>query len=200
MESAWQKEWVQMISDPAEIMGALTGLWCVWLAARKNVLTWPVSMISVAFYALVFYRSKLYSDALLQLFFAAFQVWGWMDWVKNKGKKNEINIQKITRKQFLFSGILIIIATYIWYTFIRSYKPEAEYPFWDSLCMCLSLAAIYLQARRYIENWLLWIVADVIYIPVYNAKSLHITAILYTVFLFMAISGWLQWKRPASEA
>lgn len=194
--SDFTNQWFEMISNPLELGGAVTGFLCVWLAAKENIWNWPIGLISVALYAVLFYQSALYSDALLQIIFAIFQIYGWRNWFH---KKKINSITTISNDQLLKSLAFLIFLWAAWYFVLIKIKPNASLPLWDSLTTCISLIAIYLQAKKKIENWIFWVVADIIYIPMYIQKNLFLTATLYALFLGLAAYGYIQWRRILSN-
>jgi nicotinamide mononucleotide transporter len=165
----------------------------VWFAAKNKILNWPLGFVSAILYFFVFNQSHLFSDAVLQLFFAFFQIYGWLNW-KKKADKIEKPIANSPQKISIILAIIIFISTIIWQYILIKIKPNASLPLADSFTTCVSLAAIYMQAKRYIQNWLLWILADAIYVPMYLYKLLNVTAILYFILLLMAIWGWQKWR------
>lgn len=180
-----------------ELGGTITGFLCVWFAAKKNVLTWPLGIASVIFYFVVFNNQKLYSDALLQIFFALFQVYGWYLWSANKGD-NERTIKSLKPAQWVLVTVLLGTVTGLWFYLLITLKPDASLPFWDSFTTVGSLMAVYLQARKNIACWWLWIVVDLVYVPMYIYKFLVVTALLYAGFLFLAVYGLWNWNKLKS--
>lgn len=178
----------------AEWVGSITGLACVWLAARNHILNWPVSIVSTLIYCGVFYHAHLYSDSLLQLAFIGFQAYGWYSW-KARGGEKKVPIKKLQWKGVvLVLGFVVLLAA-LWFQLVLKMFPDASYPLWDSLTTIISFTAIFLQAKKFIFSWGLWIVADLIYVPLYFYKNLFPTTVLYALFLALAAYGWLQWVK-----
>jgi nicotinamide mononucleotide transporter len=148
----------------------------------------------VIFYIILFYEVKLYSDAWLQLFYTIFQIYGWYYWLQNKGSHYK-NVQKLKFKGWILVAVIISVSWSLWYEGLLFLKPDATLPFLDSFTTVTSLVAVYLQARKNIATWLLWIIADIIYLPMYIYKELYLTTALYALFLFLAVYGWTKWKR-----
>lgn len=188
-----------------EFWAALTALICVWLAAVENVWNWPVSIVSTLLYALVFYRSRLYSDALLQLVFIAFQIFGWWQWAKKinnereHNKSGHIKIHAISgKKRFLFVLMMLVFGI-LWYFFLIRMRPDVSLPAIDTAILSISIFAIILQAQKAIENWILWLICDLISVPVYMYKQLWFTAVVYALFLIIAVYGYRSWLRIMHE-
>lgn len=179
----------------AELVAMLTGLIGVYLTIRQSVWCFPVGIVNVVLYAILFFSPgiQLYADALLQCFYTLLLFYGWYKW---SSTKNEV---KVTVPVFLKSNIAIkmaifvLLSTCILALFLKNYT-NASYPWIDSALTCGSLAAQWMIARKIIENWIVWVIVDIIYIPLYIAKNLPLTAILYAVFLVMAVKGFKEWK------
>lgn len=166
----------------------------VWLMAQRRMLAWPVGLISVGLYALVFVEAKLYSDTLLQLAFAAFLLYGWLTWrrqVESDGQIIIVPLRAGQRARDLGVGALFGIALG---AAMHSYT-DAALPWLDAMLAALSLVAQWWQARRHASAWWLWIVVDVIYVGMYAFKSLHATAGLYLVFVGLAVMGLRAWSK-----
>jgi nicotinamide mononucleotide transporter len=181
-----------------EVWGTLTGLVCVWLAAKENVFTWPIGIISALLYWKVFQDSKLFSDAWLQVFFAAFQLYGWFMWSAKKQKSEQVIIP-ITAKNIVLAIILTGLLWPIWFKTLLYIKPMASLAAWDSLTTVLSLLAVFFQAKKWILCWWIWILADLIYVPMYIYKELDLTAFLYLLFLALAVYGFYQWRKTLQK-
>ena len=176
-----------------ELWAALAAFLCVWLAVKNHILNWPISIISSLPYFFVFYEGKLYSDALLQVVFFIMQGYGWYSWYQKTGKNSDIRAVNAT---WFAAPFLITFALWaLWYFFLIAWKPDASYPIWDAGTTVFSLLAIYMQAKRILENWWLWIGVDLFYIPLYWQKGMFLTALLYTIYLGLALWGWWQWKK-----
>ncbi len=188
-----------MLSNPIEVIGAATGFWCVWLAAKEKWLNWPVSLLSGAMYAIVFYQSGYFSDAFLQIIFAGFQIAGWISWTRGKHSESKLEITQLNRKYYWLLALIFIAVWGIWYKALITWQPTASLPVWDSFTTVISIIAIVLQARKILESWYLWILVDIIYIPMYLYKSLDLTALLYLLFLGLAAFGLVSWKRILSK-
>lgn len=170
----------------------------VWLMAQRRMLAWPVGLISVGLYALVFAEARLYSDTLLQGAFGAFLLYGWLNWRKQAQAEGRIIIAPLTSRQWtrdLGIGIAFGIALG---AAMHTYT-DAALPWLDAMLAALSLVAQWWQARRHTAAWWLWIVVDVVYVGMYAVKSLHATAGLYLVFVGLAAMGLRAWKKEDSR-
>lgn len=183
-----------------ELTGFITGLLCVFLAIRNNIWNWPVAMISTVCYLVLFYQSRLYSDSALQIVFLGMQVYGWISWHRKPSLSNSGGISSMSSKQWGWVIVITLISTLAWGYLLPFIKKDQIFPYWDSLTTCISISAIILQALKKIENWFLWILVDIIYIPLYLVRELNLTAILYALFLAMAVWGALEWNKQLKKA
>lgn len=183
---------------PIEILAVLLGLANVTLIVRRSIWNYPFGLVMVLLYADIFWGAKLYSDAGLQIFFFVVQLYGWWAWAQNRADAGEIVVERLgaTGRLAWSAGCVVAIAG--WGAVMHRYT-DASFPWWDASIAVLSVAAQILMTRRYIENWVLWIVVDVISIGVYAVKALHLTAGLYVVFLALAIWGLVEWHRTEAR-
>jgi nicotinamide mononucleotide transporter len=178
-----------------EWCGVITGIICVWLAAKNNILNWPIAIVSVLIYIVIFYDSKLYADMGLQVYFFAMNLYGWYFWIKNR-KLNQSSspVLFITANEILFSIIGIIVFTFALGYLLHNHT-DAAYPFIDSFCTACSLIAQIFLARKVLQNWLIWIFVDIIYVGVYISKGLYATSIMYALYVYIATVGFLDWHK-----
>lgn len=183
-----------------EIIGAFLTLWCVYLAAINNIINWPVSMLASVVYFFIFYMNRFFSDAYLQIIFLLFQTYGWWFWSKYNRFKTVKSISNISKRQLLLLVLIATISYLIWYSIYTKINLTARYPSIDSLCTIISLTALYMQAKHWIENWIVWIIVDLIYVPLYILGNQKITAILYLFLIFLAFKGYTDWKKMAKTS
>ena len=193
-------------ADPLEVAGVVTGVACVWLAARNSIWNFPIGIINGGIYLLVFKQARLYSDAGLQLAFIALLVYGWVKWLRGSAGSDAaaapaLPITHTPRRLATWltgAGLLYALGA----GFLFSRHTNAALPYWDSTTTAISLAAQVLLSRRNLENWLLWVGVDVAYVGMYWHRSLYLTSALYALFLVLAAYGYWQWRRElkAQEA
>ncbi|HEY0245919.1 MAG TPA: nicotinamide riboside transporter PnuC [Mucilaginibacter sp.] len=176
-----------------EIIGVITGLLCVYLAAKNVIWNWPFAIISVAIYIFIFYNTHLYADMGLQFYFLAMNIYGWYFWSKKPATDVKTPVVLIKKKEIILSAIAIIVFTCLLGSVLK-YTP-ASYPFIDSFCTACSLIAQVFLARKVLENWLIWIFVDIVYVGVYLFKGLHLTAIMYAIYVAIALMGYIDWKK-----
>jgi len=176
-----------------EIIGVITGILCVYLAAVNNIWNWPIACISVGIYIFIFFNSHLYADMGLQVYFMAMNIYGWYYWSHKPPTAEKTPVVRITRKESILSAVSIIVFM-VFLGSVLKYTP-ASYPYLDSFCTACSLIAQVFMARKVLENWLIWIFVDIIYVGVYIFKSLDLTAGMYGLYVGIALLGYLDWRK-----
>ena len=188
--AAWFK-WAPI--DFTEACGFVTGAVCVWLVTRGNIWNWPVGLANNLFFAVLFWRARLFADMGLQGVYFALGLWGWWHWLRGGENHSRLEVTRATRTEWL--GIALFLAFGTWGLRELLIVVNGAAPLWDSLTTTLCLAAQYLLCRKRIENWWLWIAADLIYVPLYFARHLPLTAILYAGFIVLCGIGLFRWKK-----
>lgn len=190
-----------------ELIGVVTGMWCVWLTAKEKISCWPVGIINIVFFFILFYQVQLYSDMVLQIFFLVTSFYGWYAWskppVELENNQYELKVSILTMKQWMAILTMIIIFTYALYSValnIHITCPElfprpAAAPFRDALCTVMSIFAQLLLTRKKIEAWILWILVDVISCVYYFESGVILVGIEYVIFTFIATKGLLGWRK-----
>ncbi len=176
-----------------EIIGVITGLLCVALAAMNNIWNWPIAIVSVGIYIFIFFDSHLYADMGLQVYFMGMNIYGWYFWSHKPATEKKTPVLLISKREIILSVIAIFIFTFFLGTVLK-YTP-ASYPYIDSFCTACSLVAQVFLARKVLENWLIWIFVDIIYVGVYIFKHLDLTAGMYAIYIVIALLGYLDWKK-----
>lgn len=176
-----------------ETTGVLTGILCVYLAAKNKIWNWPFAVISVIIYIFIFWDAKLYADMGLQVYFLIMNFYGWYFWSR-RGSEKRTPVSSISRKEIVLSLIGIIVFT-AGLGFLLYNGTDASFPFLDSFCTACSLVAQIFLARKVMENWLIWIFVDVIYVGMYIVKDLYLTAGMYVLYVFIAAIGYIEWRR-----
>lgn len=184
--------WWQQQTWP-ELLGFTTGLLCVYLAAKNIIWNWPLAIISVISYAFIFYQKHLFADTGLQVYFLAMNIYGWYHWSKRSALDNLAPVVRITNSQILLSIGGVVFVTFFLGSVLK--YTTASYPYLDSFCAACSVVAQVLLARKVLENWLIWVFVDIIYVGIYIFKDLHITAIMYGVYIPIAVLGYMDWKK-----
>lgn len=185
--------------DPLELAGVLTGLVAVALTVAEKPLCWPLGMVNVALFALVFARARLYADAGLQVVYFGVCAYGWWEWLHGGRGGGRLEVGRVpARVALALAAGAAVGALALGALLARA--TDASFPFLDSSLAAASLAAQFLQARKWLENWAVWIAVDVVYVGLYVAKELRATALLYLLFAALAVAGHLSWRRSLARS
>lgn len=190
--------------DPIELLAVAFGIAAVYLSARQNVWNWPLGIINVGLYIIVFHGAKLYADMGLQVVYVVLAFYGWWHWLHGGANRGELRVSRVTVREGALLAVLFLLFTAALSTLLSRFT-DASLPLADSALTAASLVAQYMMTRKYVECWIVWIVADVAYVAMFLYKSLWLTAGLYLVFCVLAVIGWRHWRAslraiPASEA
>jgi len=187
-----------------EFFGTVTYLWSVWLIAKRNVWTWPVGIVSVLLYLLLFYQIRLYSDALEQVYYLGACAYGWWYWSRTCRASNVVTDVLFSTPRAMVgalavTGVLSALLGYVMgriHVWSPSMFPEAaSYPYVDAATTMMSFTAMWLMARKRIESWIYWVVVDVVGIWLYFVKDVRFVSLLYVILLGMAIKGYAGWRK-----
>ncbi len=179
-------------SRPIEITAVVLGVLNVGLIIRRSIWNYPFGIVMVSLYAWIFFQAKLYSDSLLQIYFFCMQLYGWWFWARGKADAGEVVVRRLPVSQYSVYIIIAIVGIAGWGTAMARFT-DASLPYPDATIAVLSMIAQFLMAKRYLENWVLWVVVDVVAIAVFLYKDLEPTALLYLIFLIMATTGLFVW-------
>jgi nicotinamide mononucleotide transporter len=193
----WIAIWNYLAADWLEIAGFLTTLVGIWLTTRRLLICWPVVLAADVLYLVVFYRTRLFSDALLQIFFVVFTLYGWWHWWRGVRADGEVRVVPLSVRGWLVGlATGAVGAVLLGWLMVRV---GASLPHLDAALTSYSLVASWWQARKHTANWWLWIVVNVVYIGEYLYKDLWVTAVLYLLLVILAVMGLVDWRRaPAA--
>ena len=176
-----------------EAGSVITGAVCVWLTVRESPLNFPIGMVNVATFSVVFFNAKLYGDAGLQLVYFVLAVLGWYHWLYGGTKHTALHVARCNIMECCASIAAGVVLTLGLWAGLHHLGGSAS--FWDALTTGFSLVSQWLLNRKRLESWLGWIFVDIVYVPLYLYKGLHLTAVLYAIFLVMAVMGYFQWRK-----
>jgi nicotinamide mononucleotide transporter len=180
--------------SPLEIIAALVGAISVWLSVRQNIWSWPTAIVNVVLYALVFYQAKLYADMGLQVIYAILSIYGWYEWLYGGAGRTELRVTRTSVRLGALLAVIAAVGSALIGVFLR-HATDAALPFMDSFLSSTSLVAQWMMTKKLLENWLVWIGVDVLYVGMFIFKGLFLTSGLYAVFLALAVKGYLDWRR-----
>lgn len=180
-----------------ELAGFVTTWAGIWLTTRRLLICWPIVLAADIFYLAVFYQARLYSDALLQIFFIAFTLYGWWNWWRGFRQQGDVIVVPLVLRGWLMG--LFAGAAGSWALGALMVRLGASLPHLDAALTSYSLVASWWQARRHTANWILWIAIDGVYIGEYAFKGLWLTAFLSVGLVILAMLGLRDWRRAAAN-
>lgn len=184
-----------------EIIGATVGLVYLWLEYRASIYLWIAGIIMPAIYIFVYYDAGLYADFGINIYYLLAAVYGWMAWMyggnSRKGEKKELPITHAPMKIYLPLTIVFLVA-FVGIAWILIEFTDSNVPWLDSFTTALSIVGMWMLARKYVEQWWVWIVVDVVCCGLYIYKDLYFTSALYGLYSIIAIFGYFKWQRDAA--
>ena len=178
-----------------ELSDVILGFMSVWFSKKNNIWVYPTGMVSTAIYVYLLFYLGLLGDMLINAYYFSMSIYGWYYWTRSKDGMDLNPISKINNSEYKTSQILFafaIVFVYLVYNIFDMWNNMIAYI--DTITTAIFFVGMWLMARRKIENWLFWIVGDLISIPLYLYKGLALTSFQYLVFTFIAIAGYFAWK------
>ena len=176
-----------------EIIAAVLGAIGVYLGVRQNIWSWPIGIAGVALYVVVFYRAKLYADMGLQVVYIVISFYGWYQWLYGGPGRTTLTVTRARPRQYIILAVLGVTGAWGIGTLLDAHT-DASLPYLDSALTSASLVAQWMMTRKLLENWIVWVAADLVYIGMFFYKELYPTTVLYVVFTGLAAWGYFQWK------
>lgn len=176
-----------------EIAAFILNVLGVWLTSKQYRICWLVNIVAVILYMVLFYQVHLFADAALQGVFVIMQIYGWYSWSKTSADRPLL--AGYMHKPMMVKSIAVGAAGGLFLGLLFSVYTKASLPWLDSMLASFSLVASYWAAKKYIESWAMWCILDAIYVLMYLYKSLNLTALLYFLFILLALNGWRMWKQ-----
>ncbi len=183
-----------------ELLGTVTGILAVILATQSNIWSWPVGIVNFVLAFILYYQVSLYSDMFLQVYYVITGIYGWIYWYGMKTEE-QTPITQLTNRGRIIHIILMITGTigvgyfmsHIHLLMPKLFPVPAAYPYPDSFVAVLSILANWMLAQRKIENWIVWIVIDIICTVMYWLKGIQFFSLEYLIFTLMAVYGLINW-------
>ncbi|MCZ6726748.1 MAG: nicotinamide riboside transporter PnuC [Acidobacteria bacterium] len=184
---------------PLELVAVVLTLAAVYLTTRQNIWCWPLGMVSVTLYALVFYQAKLYADMGLQGLYFALAIYGWWAWLHAGVDHGELEVSLASGRARVALAAIGVLGGITLGQLLGRFT-DASLPLMDSTLTSFSIIAQWMQTRKQLEAWLLWLAVDVFYVGMFLYKGLYLTAGLYAIFLYLALLGFVEWRRSMGRA
>lgn len=187
-----------------QIVGVVLGLLYLWLEYKANIWLWVVGIIMPLVHGTLYFRSGLYADFSMQLYYVLAGVYGLIVWSRGaKDKSKEKNKKELKITSTPLAVWVAIVGMYLAlhaaiYLFLVHFT-DSTVPFWDSLTTALCIVAYWMLSRKYVEQWLVWLIVDVVTVGLYLYKDIPLTAGLYALYSAMAVAGYMRWRRMMKE-
>ena len=188
VEQFYQTTWL-------EATAVVFGLLGVWFSKQENILVYPTGIISVLIYVYITFQYKLYADTGINGYYFAMSVYGWYNWLrKDETTDSHIPITWNSRSENHLS-ILFLLCSFLLIRWVLISYTDSDVPNWDATTTSFALVGMWLMAKKKVENWIAWIITDIISVPLYIYKGLPFTALQFLVFTVLAIWGYFAWKK-----
>jgi len=181
-----------------ELLAFVLALAMVVFNIRVNPLGWPLAIVSSLLYFALFWDSKLYGEASLQIVFAVVALWGWWQWLSGTQRDGSaLRVRRLTHRALLLCAIAMAAAWPLLGALLARIT-DSDVPWWDAFPTAGSLIGQWLLGRKYVENWPVWLIVNVVSVGLFAFKGLWLTVLLYAVFAVLSVAGWRAWQRLAS--
>jgi nicotinamide mononucleotide transporter len=181
-----------------ELLAVILAIAYLLLAVRENVLCWYFAFVSTAIYTVLFWDVSLLMDSALNVYYMVMAVFGWYQWtrggVNNASESQPLAVQSMSKRQHVLVIIAVILLS-LTSGYLLSENSSAAWPYIDSFTTWASVITTYLVTRKYLQNWFYWIVIDAVSVPLYLERGLNLTALLFVVYIIIAVSGYFSWRK-----
>jgi nicotinamide mononucleotide transporter len=182
-----------------EIIAVIFGLLSVWYSKKVNILVFPTGIASVLIYVYICFIAKLYADMGINGVYFIMSVYGWYHWTRKSEGKPVVPVQFASLKLNIISVVATLFSFGV-LSYVLSNYTDSNVPYWDSFTTSIFIVGMLLMALKKVENWIYWIIGDVVSIPLYFYKGLVFTSLQFTIFLIIAVMGYVAWRRKALDA
>lgn len=181
-----------------QIVGTLLGLIYLWLEYKANIWVWIIGAIMPLVHGILYLESGIYADAAMQLYYVAAGVYGLIVW-KRKPRKSGDGVIRHTLRGWIVPLVAVYALLHVALYYILTEFTDSRVPLFDSMSTALSIVAMWMLSRKLVEQWLVWLVVDMISVGLYIYKGIPITALLYTLYCVLAVLGYLRWRKMANH-
>lgn len=188
--------------DTIEIIGACIGLLYLYLEYKANVWLWPVGILMSLFYVVIFFHGKFYADAAVYLYYIGANVYGLAAWLRSSRRQQDSSasfpIIHTPKKQILPLALVSVALWLVIFLILKNFT-DSPIPWGDAFTTSLSIVAMWMLAKKQLEQWLLWVVVNAVSLCLYVWKGLYPTAVLFAFYTAVAVMGYFKWKKEMEE-
>lgn len=183
-----------------EIIAVLFGLASVLFAKKNNIAVYPTGIISTIIFVYLLNKWGLMGDMMINIYYTTMSVYGWYLWSRKSDDKPELPITSVTSKE-IYYGVLLFILTVVFVLFVYNYFDKLTHwtAYIDTFTTGVFFVGMWLMAKRKLENWILWIIGDLVSIPLYFYRGYTFTSIQYAIFTIIAVYGYIEWKKNLNK-
>lgn len=192
LQNIYQTTWL-------EVVAVIFGLLSVWYSTKVNILVYPTGIINVLIYIYICFIVGLYADMAINVVYFSMSVYGWYNWLRPTAEKEELPVSFNTKKQQII-GIVAVAVSFVIISQVLVKYTDSTVPYIDAFTTAIFIVGMYFMAIKKVENWVYWIIGNVVSIPLYFYKGLAFTSFQYLVFLILAIKGLILWRKEALNA
>lgn len=186
--------WEQLLRlNWLEAIAVVFGLLSVWFSMKENILVYPTGIISVVIYIYITFNYKLYADSGINFYYLVASIYGWYFWTNTHDERSQIKISTLTKTELLLTTGLLV-SSFVLIRFGLDYT-DSDVPTWDAVTTSTAIVGMWLMAKKKLENWIAWIVTDLLAMPLYFYKGLYLTSLQFMIFTFLATMGYFAWKK-----
>ncbi len=183
-----------------EAIAFVFGIASVWFAKKANILVYPTGIICTVITVYILYVSEYLGDMMMNFYYSVMSIYGWWNWSRKKGDKYVVPISRTNRKEKMIGVLFFVLTMIVTYLVYKAYDYELQIPnYIDIITSGIFFTAMWYMANKKLENWTLWIIADIITIPLYAYRGLGMLSLQYLVFTILAIQGYIEWKKNLNK-
>lgn len=182
-----------------ELVAAVVTVASIWLATKENIWYYPTGLVALVMYTWVYFQAKLYAESVLQVVCFGLMLYGWYAWLHGGARKSELPVTRTPRWAWLIGVVIGVLGSAAVIAFQLHYTDNPN-PYVDSSLFVWSLVAQWMTARKWIENWFLWIAVNTVSVPLYVVRELYPTAVLYVALWVLAFVGYREWRKTLVSA
>ncbi|MEQ9220577.1 MAG: nicotinamide riboside transporter PnuC [Cyclobacteriaceae bacterium] len=194
MKEFFEVLWEQFLQlNGLEAIAVIFGLLSVWFSMKENILVYPTGIVSVVIYIYITFQYKLYADTGINFYYLVASIYGWYFWTNTKDNRDQIKISTLTKAEWIIT-IVLAFGSFILIRFGLDFT-DSDVPNWDAVTTTTAIVGMWLMARKKLENWIAWIITDLIAVPLYYYKELYLTSFQFFVFTILATMEYFAWRK-----
>src|SRR5690606_18701144 len=184
-----------------EIIAFVFGILSVWYAKKEHILVYPTGLVATIITVYLLYKAEYFGDMMMNFYYSVMSFYGWWNWSRKKGDAYIVPISRTNTKEKIIGFLLFLLTIIVTYGVYKAYDYQLETAnYIDMFTSGIFFTAMWYMANKKLENWTLWIIADIITVPLYAYRGLGILSLQYVIFTILAIQGYLQWKKSLDNA